>query len=340
MERATGRYSIEAGDPRRDEEEIVRLCSVELPGFTRAHYCKYFLENPLGPPALVVARHAADGLVGVAALHPTSFVVDGNTCPAAIAGSLTVDRRHRGFGPALALQRRLLELASERGWRFLLALPNAQSAGVFTRVGYTEVGTFSRSVRLLSVRETLASMKQRSGAGTRELAHALVRRRVAQAVRGWSVSAPAAFGAELAPAWDAATTQASIVPLRTPELLEWKYESLSTFSLTTVSREGQVAAFSVSRVSSNVRHLVDLCWRDRGAATAILAAEIERSTAEGLSAVDLLHLGGDGELGAVLAGLGFFSVPAPALRVYAATEPAPAFRTPQGWLVFEGAIDV
>ena len=226
MERATGRYSIEAGDPRRDEDEIVRLCSIELPGFTRPHYGKYFFENPLGPPALVVARHADDGLVGVAALHPTSFVVGGSPCLAAVAGNFAVDRRHRAFGPALALQRSLLDLARERGWTFLLGLPNAQSEGVFTRVGYTEVGRFTRSVRLLSVRETLASMKERSGAGTRELAHALARGRVARAVRGWSVSTPAAFGVELEPAWAATTTQASIIPLRTPELLEWKYERL------------------------------------------------------------------------------------------------------------------
>ena len=96
----------------------------------------------------------------------------------------------------------------------------------------------------------------------------------------------------------------------------------------------------MSRVSSNVRHLVDLCWRDRSAATAILAAEIERSARERLSAVDLLHLGGSGELEAALDRLGFFPVPAPALRVYAASDPTRAFRMPGEWLVFEGAIDV
>ncbi len=340
MERARNPYAIEAGDPRRDEDEIVRLCSIELPGFTRPHYGKYFFESPLGPPALVVARHADDGLVGVAALHPTELVVNGNPCPAAVAGNFAVDRRHRAFGPALALQRRLLDVAGERGWKFLIGLPNEQSEGVFTRAGYTEVGRFTRSVRLLSVRETLASVKARSGAGARELGHALARGRVAQAVRGWSVAMPTAFGHELEPAWAAATTQASIVPLRTPELLDWKYEHLapeSGFSLTTVSRNGEVGAFSVSRVSSNVRHLVDLCWRDRSAATAILAAEIERSARERLSAVDLLHLGGSGELEVALDSLGFFGVPAPALRVHAPSEPTSA---PRGWLVFEGAIDV
>lgn len=339
MERAQNPYAIDAGDPRRDEDEIVRLCSIELPGFTRPHYWKYFFENPLGPPALVVARHADDGLVGVAALHPTSFMVNGIARPAAVAGNFAVDRRHRAFGPALALQRRLLELARERGWTFLLGLPNEQSEGVFTRVGYSEVGKFTRSVRLLSVRETLASVKARSGAGTREFVHALARGRVTRAVRGWSVSTPLAFGPELEPAWAAATTQASIVPLRTPELLEWKYERLtpeSGFSLTTVSRDGEVGAFSVSRVSSNVRHVVDVCWHDRSAATAILAAEIERSARERLSAVDVLHLGEDGELEAALDSLGFFPVAAPALRVRTVTEPTP----PGEWLAFEGVIDV
>ena len=74
--------------------------------------------------------------------------------------------------------------------------------------------------------------------------------------------------------------------------------------------------------------------------TAILAAEIERSAGERLSAIDLLHLGGGGELEAALDSLGFFPVPAPALRVHAATGPTPTYQTPRGWLVFEGVVDV
>jgi hypothetical protein len=185
-------------------------------------------------------------------------------------------------------------------------------------------------------------MRRKAGGSLRDLVPVRAEA-LRSAQRGYSAWLPRAFDDACGDVWQAWHRAARIVPQRTAEICNWKYEqgtSSSRFSVLGVYRGGSVAAYGVSYVQSAVRHIVELVWVDHASLRAILAAELERGRSERLAAIDLMLLGGHPDLRRVLADFGFSAVPTAVVRVFAPEDPRRALRDPAAWLLFEGAIDV
>jgi hypothetical protein len=345
MEPAAPRsYAVETGDVARDGREVLEIARREIPGFTDSHYSKYYEHNPLGPPALVVARDSASGrLVGSASMHPIELVAGGEPVLGGVAADFAVDRDRRVFGPALALQRALTAQAAERGFRYSIGLPNSDAAGVFARVGYIELVQGQRFVRLLTGRAVLEAARYRRGP-IRDLASSLRPARVRAALRSYSTSSASGFDASFEPVWEAMHDRSELTLRRDAHTLNWRFEQRATadrFAISSISsRTGTVAAYSVSYAADGVRHIVDLGWSDPAALRAAVASEIERSRRDRLSAVDVLHFGSDAELAPSLASLGFFAVPGATISVAELANPPARLREREAWLLFEGSFDL
>jgi hypothetical protein len=325
----SGAYAIEEPDPERDRDELLRLLTGSLPGFGEARFAKYYERNPCGRPVVRVARR--DGaIVGSAALHPVEVVVEGEVVPAAVAGDFAVAPAHRVFGPALALQRAVLEGGRSRGFRFVYALPNVEAGGVLARVGYGELAPLVRHVRVLSLREAVVAWRDGSLRSAGMLLRTLA---PVPGPRGYSVGNAASFDGSFAAVWEAMHARAAVVPRQTAAVCAWKYAGYET---TTVSRADNVEAYSVSCVGDGVRHVVDLGFVDERALRAILAAELRRGRRDGLAALDLQLVGRV----PVLPELGFAAFPGPSLRIQTYPDGPPVVREPRSWLAFEGAIDL
>jgi hypothetical protein len=317
----TDTYSIDVGDVAVDGADVMALCVRSLPGFTCDHYTKYFERNPLGPPVFVVARDVTGTIVGTAGLHPTELVIEGAVQPAFVAGDFCVTEELRGFGPAIALQRRLLSLLRERG-SLAYGLPNAAARSVLVRVGYRNLGAFVRFERRLRRSERLSA-----GFSARRQAN------------GYALESPDRFDERFAELL--ARPAARLSPHRTPASLNWRYEldrpGASRFSVSAATRDGLVAACTVSHVAYGARRIVDLAYTDRQSLHTVLRFDLARAARSRLGKVDLLHLGGAGELADALTLLGFATATAPTVVVY---TPGGAFADPAEWELFEGAVDV
>jgi GNAT superfamily N-acetyltransferase len=140
----TARYSIVTGDPVADRLEMLELATRNRPGprsRIEAKYEKYYENNPLGSPWLFLARdNETGGLVGMTALFPTTLWVAGAPVPAAIGADFAVDAGHRGFGPAVALQRATVTAVSDHGLSCAYGSPNSSSEPIVGRAGYAESG--------------------------------------------------------------------------------------------------------------------------------------------------------------------------------------------------------
>ena len=164
------RYEILQVDPRRYGREALELGSrnLQVPrDVTLARYPKYYERNPLGPPLLVFARELATGeFVGMSALFPVTLWVQGEAVLGGVAGDFAVDRAHRGLGPALALQRALIDALPANGFHFAYGEPNRFSEPVIARVGYADVGQVTRFVKILRARILARAAAESTDAGT------------------------------------------------------------------------------------------------------------------------------------------------------------------------------
>jgi Acetyltransferase (GNAT) domain len=304
----SGGYSIGPGDAQADKQDLLELSARNRPGDRSrfgARYGKYYEHNPLGAPSLTLARDDESGsLVGMTALFPTTLWIAGEPVPAGIGGDFAVDTTHRGFGPALALQRASIDALPELGMSCAYGSPNGNSELIIGRAGYADVGRLTQFTKLLSARPLVDRYVSRpwlaalaSGAA-RPFVSILSRERLHRRPARFSVEQPERFDDRFASLCELAREQLGVTSERTPELLNWRYEktsaggALGPFTIFALVEAGEVAAYVVYRMSDDTRAVYDLvCRPDRRVVDALLSEFIRDARRNGARAISLGYLG-------------------------------------------------
>jgi predicted N-acetyltransferase YhbS len=107
-----------------------------------SRYPWLYESNPAGEAILHVLReNGSDQLVGSTAAFPRTLHSRGEPLNAAIAGDLMVVQGHRSAGPAISLQRALLDTCAGQHLDIVYGFPNPKSTAVMRRVGYEPVAS-------------------------------------------------------------------------------------------------------------------------------------------------------------------------------------------------------
>ena len=304
----SARYSIVPGDPRADRGEMLDLATRNRPGprsRLEAKIAKYYESNPLGPPSHFLARdNQSGGLVGMAALFPTTLWIAGERVSAGIGGDFAVDEGHRGLGPAVPLQRATVPAVSERGMKCAYGSPNSSSEPVVARVGYADVGRLTRYVKLLDARPLvdryvrrprLASLASRVAT---PLVSLFSRERLHRRSRRFSVERPEGFDDRFTGLWELARRQLGVTSERDAELLNWRYEKSgparapANYPIFALVEGDEVAGYVVYRMADDTRLVYDiLCRPDRPVVDALLSEFVGDARRQKASAIDLGYVG-------------------------------------------------
>lgn len=133
---------------KKDKKDIIKLWERNFSGVLAERFNWIYENNPAGVPSCWLA--IKDGqLVGSTAIFPRLLYINGEVVTAGIAGDFSVIKEHRGFGPALSLQREAVSNYISEGFRILYSLPNKDSGGILKRVGYSDIGDIIRLTRPL-----------------------------------------------------------------------------------------------------------------------------------------------------------------------------------------------
>ena len=109
-----------------------------------------YRDNPAGQASVWILHDEGSGRdVGLATLFPRLFRIRGRSVLAGIAGDLQVHEGHRQAGPALQLQRAVVQGAWERGIEFMYGFPNTLAEPVIKRIGFRRLGSRTRYVKIL-----------------------------------------------------------------------------------------------------------------------------------------------------------------------------------------------
>jgi GNAT superfamily N-acetyltransferase len=334
----SARYSIVSGDPRANREDLLAIATRNRPG-PRARlelkYSKYYEHSPFGAPSIFLARdNESETFVGMTALFPTALRIAGELVPAAIGGDFAVDEGHRGFGPAVALQRATTAVLEERELSCAYGSPNESSEPIVARAGYADVARLTRFVKLLTAqplaeryirRPRLASLASTIAS---PVLSAVSRERLQRRSTRFSVEQPDAFDGRFSKLWELARGHQGVSSERSPELLNWRYEKTGPveapgkYSILALSEDGDVAAYVVYRLGDGARLVYDIqCLPDRSVIDALLAEFILDARDQRASAIDVGYVGPDTLLTERLRAFGFLPRTARnGLRVYVEEE--------------------
>ncbi|HLG22805.1 MAG TPA: GNAT family N-acetyltransferase, partial [Candidatus Manganitrophaceae bacterium] len=264
-----GGYSIFLSDLEKNREEILHSWKKNLPHLPEARYPWIYEKNPYGPAACWLAKYAAqDKVVGATALFPRKFLSRGKPLMAGIAGDFGVDQEHRGFGPALSLQRAAVSACKETGFEVLYGIPTGQSEPALLRAGYKIVGHMIRMTKLIRSDDYL---KRRIGWGNLpkaflgpvNLAIRLLSKESYRTLRQECLLRPiSVFDERFDRFWERVSGRYSLIGERKSRYLNWRFiqcphKNYSVFALTRKETD-EILGYVCAYVAGNRIHVADL----------------------------------------------------------------------------------
>lgn len=125
-------------------------------GMQKYHW--FYEANPYRKGKLLLLKHrGTEKAVGVDGVGYRRFSVRGKSLIGAIGADLAIEQDHRALGPALKLQKTIVESAKMEA-DFLYSFPNKRAEVVLKHLGYHKIADFTRLVKVLRSGDYLRSL--------------------------------------------------------------------------------------------------------------------------------------------------------------------------------------
>ena len=131
------------------KNEQIQLWKNNLKNISDSRYNWFYEENPYAVPLTVLAKAENDSVVGSCSLYARDLIGNNSVMRIGIASDFAINEKHRVYGPALKMQRLLVEEGLKQNFDLLFAFPNNNSRALFQRVGYKKLGAINNGVKVL-----------------------------------------------------------------------------------------------------------------------------------------------------------------------------------------------
>lgn len=130
------RFNIIQSDPVVYKDQILEFWKEYLPGTPPGRF-EWMQTNPAGPAIWFFAfDNDTNELAGTISIMPREMVLEGRIVKAGIVGDFMVSNNYRVFGPALSMQKIVLESMSSYGFDYVYTVPNQASLKMNLHAGY------------------------------------------------------------------------------------------------------------------------------------------------------------------------------------------------------------
>ncbi|MBI3861317.1 MAG: GNAT family N-acetyltransferase [Planctomycetia bacterium] len=309
-------YVLECAEPAGDRAEIERFWTEHFTADSRRFPC--YFNNPSEPGAIWVLRSETGPVVGTGGLHTIRMVIDGESHRTGHAVNLAIDPKYRTAGPAIQLQRALLEYV-RRSDHSLVCGVTDRAAGVLLRAGYRKIGLLEqwmkvlRSERKLQKHLKVQALSKVAALGLDFALWGLSPESRRRRPEGWHVELPDRFDVRFDRLWARAAPQFPIATERSAQFLDWRFrhccdDEFQIVCLCDSSRE--LAGYAIYRHQGTTVQLSDLLYA-RPEDLEILIVETLRHLRRVRPAVHVIYMPyfGNGLLPAALRRNGFIQRP-------------------------------
>lgn len=314
------KYVVRPADPLAQRETIVALWRDNLgtPDALPAKFQWYYVDHPLGQPAVLFLCHGPDAMpVGVAANGGRRMRLNGQIVQAGIRVDLAVDAAHRTLFPALQLQRAVRQAGMDQ-FDLLYGLPNRKAEKIVERIGFTQKHEFVRYACVLRwhdylgrvVPPRLARLAAPLVNGAQQVVTALRCLRLPGVRSAWVSRADERFDA----LWERSAWPGLLMGSRDSRFLNWRFvarpgSNCRILALTEGSAD-ELIAYAVCEIDGATATVLDFfvdAQRHGGVKRLLpqLLLRVQRQ-AYRLGCTSLsLHFFGSADVKAALAGAGF-----------------------------------
>jgi hypothetical protein len=263
------KYSVSAIDPQFLGEEILALWSRNLPQATFERFSWLYGRTAASQAWVLHDQHHEP--IGSAGLMPRQMSLCGQQSSCGGAIDLNVDRAHRTVGPALALQRTLVEDAARLLIPLIYALPSPNAVPVMRRLGYVAIGEMRRWAKPLRTERKLRKMlKTRllsapaSFIADRWLALTSSERGFALP-EGWTFEQSAGFNSGFDELWNRSRGLFAVLGERSSAYLNWRYRDYPDcvprpYALR--DERGRLRGYAVINLNEGLANVSDLWFED------------------------------------------------------------------------------
>lgn len=339
-------YTIRRGEGAEDREAIVSLWTENLADDDRGRrFDLLYSGNPFGRSPFWLAKDASDKDVGGTGLIVRPFSINGRQAKGAVAADFAVRKEHRAFGPALALQRRLVDALGTEGIAIACGFPNPQAERVLRRAGFFEAGRAGRFVKLLATGEKLEkyirlqAVNRAVSAVADTVLRASSKERSYKRPNGVRAGETSSFGPSFDRLWDRAKGAFPITGERTSAYLNWRYAGFAGKYRTLAIESGpETRGFVVYALEGRTARVYDIVSADLDASfDAVMGEFVAHIKGNGGSSISILYLG-SGRFIERLKEWNFMrrEDENPFVAALPAGAEVSFFRDPSNWHVFEG----
>ena len=150
-------YNVIKVDLIQTRDKIISFWKNNFSKWPVSKYDWFYTKNPYGDADCWIVQNMNE-IVGTVALFPRDLSLKGKRLKSGITGDYAVSQNHRILGPALKLQRELLDQSTKKGFNLVYGYPNSNSGPVQKRVGFKVVGY---TIRLVKVLKTSSYIKRK-----------------------------------------------------------------------------------------------------------------------------------------------------------------------------------
>lgn len=266
-------YSIVQTETDDARDRVLAVWRDAFPHLDGARFSWAYELNPAGP-ALCWLAHlegTPSTTIGTAALVKRRYWTGTEHVTVGISADFAVSNEHRGFGPALGLQREAASVVEAGQLAFAYGLPNSKASSLIRRVGFRPVGKLAEYVMPLRTQSALAPILGRGAAATVAplLDSALSARRYVRSLFRPSDGNPVddrSFDGRFDDLWShVARSSSVIIGERNAEFLRWRFSypagKYRTFVLGH-RQTGALQGYVVYTSENGSTSIVDMLCRD------------------------------------------------------------------------------
>jgi hypothetical protein len=295
-------YTVVKGDVENDKEAILSVVHRNLSvAYSDQRYDWNYKQCPYGKASCWLLKHeSSDSFVGSASLFPRRMIAKGKKVPAGIIGDFSIDKKHRGLGPAIELLKGVVSDTGAPDRCLLYETPNEKSSPVFSRVGYKEIGrvrVYLKPLNMGSLSKDFLPRYLRSDGVLKivdSCGDVLSRERRVKDRPGHTFEMPNRFDERFDVLWGKVSGQFGIIGERSSDFLNWRYgRSYAYYRTFCVLDEGnELGAYLVYRVKDNICYVADMLAMPSGNLLGLLMAKfITHQRKAGIGAIAVRYMG-------------------------------------------------
>jgi Acetyltransferase (GNAT) domain len=286
---------IREGDVCADGARIARALTDYLtPLADRPRFDWLYKRNPAGPVRVWLALDETEQLIGTAAAFPRILYMAGQQRTAWVFGDFWISDRHRSLGPALALQRALLEGADAAGITVSYDFPSTAMTAVYRRLKIEPASRMIRMAKMLRVDRKLRecvrnevlvkglsslgniflSVTGSRAGGARDIAFSLLDNRC---------------GSEFDGLADRVAARSGLCVRRSSEYLNWRYveNPYKKHELMLARRDGALQGFVILSQNREDGEIVDVFGEDERVVRRLIDTAVELFRRRGVVTVSV-----------------------------------------------------